>query len=212
MKFTSTLFAFLSVIGLAAANTCPGEYLTVMYGEENQPCLMDEICRGILFSYADLAVNSGLYQSGWYLDENGIWSNDNQNRFLRGAEDDVEQHQKFEEFNRKLSDATDQYKNHERNLLSCERCMELFENAYICLQYTGTFCRRRLQDQDQDLASFMQEANDSCYRDVGVDFDVWLYMTMKWIADQYSAHHLIESIQYRVRERKSNSACPCESA
>ena len=193
----------LALPGMAVAqDTTEPDIRVLLIGDDSNACMGDTNCVTIVGHYATLAINSGLYEDGWYINE-GNWTDGTTTsssppvrRQLRGADESLEH-----EFDERL---LEEIPSHRR--LSCSWCIKHYGSAQACLFYTGMQCRRRRLQMGND-AEIVRAIRDSCYRDIGVDFDLWVYSVMKWLADMHNAHSIIEGITYRVQERKTNTHC-----
>eukprot|EP00977_Amphora_coffeiformis_P018442 scaffold6485_cov172-Amphora_coffeaeformis.AAC.7 len=195
MKIAAFFLTFL-VGTTVATEVCTPDARALFIADKDDACLKNEVCRGIVTHWAGVAVNSGLYDDGWYLNENGGWTN------ATAAEAEAGEHRLLRGGERKL----ESYR--------CEWCIEgLGWGQFICAAYG--YCRRRqLTDTTEPtFAEKVQHIQDSCYKDVGVSYDAWLYTAMKWLADNRylanidNAHDYIKGITYRVQKRKTNEAC-----
>lgn len=201
--FVTLLFAMLAGVAHAGKRV-------IVLADQNDVCINNAACRASLHSNAELIVNSGYYDQGWVLQEDGNWTQSGTRKLgetmadkLSKIEGLVPRGPEDSEGKRGLrgQGGDDQEM---RRLLSCEACVDLYGSYYVCVFYN--YCRRRLNIMQSDVAT-IKEINSPCYTSISMDYDAWLYTAMVWLYEQHGLDQYIVGVSYRVEELKNNPNC-----
>lgn len=204
-KIATCLIGFLlALASMALATTEEPERRVLVQADPTNTCLADPECVDLVAHYTTLAVNSGLYEEGWFVLNTGNWTNGTHTdenplarRQLRGTKENNEH-----EFDERLLEEIPEHRR-----LSCSQCIPQYGSAQMCIFFFGPGCRnfRRLEEGNDD--ALIEEIRDTCYSDVGIDYDVWVLTVMQWLAEMHNAHEVIQGITYRVQQRRVNRRC-----